>query len=106
PGVASTTNVNYDYTTARAALSANDALQNLENLQYTPRPPVIVTNRTLGTNEFRYYLDANRNGRFEPTGLSFLTNFQGLQIVDQSNNPAVSYLTGDPQWIGALEFPD
>src|SRR5262249_26949760 len=67
PGSASSTNVNYDYTRTGGALSPQDRMQNIANLLYDPRVPVfIVTNRTLLSNDFRYFLDLNRNGRFDP----------------------------------------
>ncbi len=55
----------------------------------------------LGTQDFRFYLDLNRNRRFEPTGLLQVTNQFGRGIPGLSN-----YFVGDPQWIGGLEFPD
>ena len=46
-------------------------MQNIANLLYNPRPPVfVVTNRLQpNSNEFRFYLDLNRNGRDDPNGL-------------------------------------
>ena len=51
--------------------SRNDFLQNLANLLYDPRPPVFIVTNALayGSNEFRFYLDLNRNGRYDPNGL-------------------------------------
>src|SRR5437016_2889112 len=47
------TNVNYDdHTFAGGRLTAAQQLQNLQNLQYDPRPPVWVTNRIGKSNEF------------------------------------------------------
>ncbi len=107
PGLVSPTNVNFDYTVARAPLSPADRLLNLANLQFSPRAPVyVVTNRTLGSNEFRYYLDLNRNGRFEPTGLLVVTNYQGQPVIVTNNVLLTDNLVGDPQWVGETEFPD
>jgi hypothetical protein len=93
PGYASPTNVSYTYPNS-LPLTGNDRLQNIANLQYSPRPPVyMTTNRALGLSDFRYYLDLNRNGAFEPTGW-----------LATSNGPV--YLTGDPQWIGGLQSAD
>ena len=50
-----------------------------------PRPIVMMTNLTLLTNESRFYLDLNRNGRDDPGSV---------------------LLAGDPEWIGVLERPD
>lgn len=66
-----------------------------------PRAPVfVITNQQTGASEFRFYLDLNRNGRFEDTGAnvpqvdySGFTNGFGQEI-------------GDPQWIGVKEHPD
>jgi len=56
-------------------LNLNQQLQNLANLLYDPRPPVFITNRLFAnSNEFRFYLDLNRNGAFDPRGLLVLTN--------------------------------
>jgi hypothetical protein len=107
PGLASPTNVNFAYTHSGAALSAADQLQNVANLQFSPRVPVyIVTNRTLGSNEFRYYLDLNRDGRFEPTGVLVVTNGLGQPVTINNNVFLTDNVVGDPQWVAELEFPD
>jgi hypothetical protein len=100
------TNVNYAYPNG-LPLNANDNLQNLANLIYNPRPPVFIsTNGSRGSNEFRYYVDLNRNGRFDPTGWLIITN-NGQPVRDPITQlPIVNYMVGDPQWIGGLEFPD
>jgi hypothetical protein len=62
PILTSATNVAYNYPNG-SPLKLKDMLQNLTNLLISPRPPVfIVTNRTTGASDFRYYLDLNRNG--------------------------------------------
>jgi len=53
-----------------------------------------------GTNEFRYYLDLNRNGRFDTNGYQPVISENGLR-TKQSN-----FYFGDPEWIGILEHPD
>src|ERR1017187_6050562 len=80
-------------------LTGNNFLQNLINLFYSPRAPVFVANPTNSSlpPDFRYYLDLNRNGRYDTNG--FVAN------VDNNNNslgPAV-FEVGDPEWIGVLE---
>ena len=96
----SATNVSYNYPNG-GPLNLKDMLQNLTNLLISPRPPVlIVTNRTTGATDFRYYLDLNRNGMFDASGWVPVTNYAGQRTVD------FSYVQGDPQWIGGLEFPD
>ena len=102
---ASPTNVAYTYR-GGAAMKLPDMLQNLTNLLYNPRPPVFITNRVTGTTDFRYYLDLNRNGAFDPTGWIYVTNIFGKPVLDSKNNPTMDFVQGDPQWIGQLEFPD
>lgn len=104
-GISSPLNVNYEVNNAGAPLTLDQQHQNLTNLVIDPRPPVFITNITYGSNEFRYYYDLNRNGRFEPTGWLGDTNSQNQQITI-GGIPVVNYFVGDPQWIGVLEFPD
>ncbi len=78
-----------------------DFESNLTNLWYSPRPPVfIITNQLTGGNDFRYYLDLNRNGRFDTNG--WVTN------LDNNLNGfgTTSFQVGDPEWIGVLQRPD
>ncbi len=99
------TNVSYNYANGDP-LNPADFLQNLANLYYNPRVPVYIPQN--GTNDFRFYLDLNRNGRFDDTGpennydndgnLIMLTNAGGAY-------PDVTFEVGDPQWIGLLERP-
>ncbi len=57
-------NVNYSYLTVAGAFTVPEWEQNIANLWLNPRPPVfVITNSGTGSNEFRYYLDLNRNGR-------------------------------------------
>ena len=100
-GVANPTNVNYDYRSDNQAFTLNDRLQNLENLFVSPRPPVFIPNPTnpAAPLDFRYYLDLNRNGRYDTNGV--VGNF------DNNNNLlGTSFQVGDPEWIGVLEHPD
>jgi len=94
----SPTNVGYTYANGLPLNPGGDALQNLANLLYNPRVPVFIANPAYHSNEFRFYLDLNRNGMFEPSGWITVTNYLGQR--------STSYLVGDPQWIGGLEFPD
>ncbi len=75
-------------------------LQNLTNLQILPRAPVFIKTTVNGipTNEFRFYLDLNRNRRFDPSG--------SITFQDINLNLFTNFVTGDPQWIGVLEHPD
>ena len=106
------TNVNYDYRQGGGLLNAADRLQNLANLLYDPRVPVAVTNRLLGSNEFRFFINLNRNVRsgtnvFDPTGVQpMLDNAGNLVPLFPGPGFASNYYVGDPQWIGGLERPD
>jgi hypothetical protein len=100
-GVSSPTNVNYDHLlNSSLALNQNQFLQNLENLYYSPRPPVFIPTNSAGANDFRFYLDLNRNGQFDGNGLV-------INVVDNAGNSnGVISEVGDPEWIGVLERPD
>ncbi len=87
-------NVNYDYDAAGNPLTFDQLRANLTNLLYSPRAPVFVG------NEFRFYLDLNRNGMFDTNGLVPNVNSQG-----QTNGTPI-FQVGDPEWIGILQRPD
>lgn len=109
PGaVDGTTNVNPDYLATGGALSSAQYQQSLANLLYDPRPPVFLTNRIGGSNEFRYYLDLNRNQRHDLTGLWPELNTLGNPITNPTNSLLTNYVwrIGDPEWIGVLERPN
>lgn len=97
------TNVNYDYTSGGGALTLADLQQNIANLEYLPRAPVFVPTNNLGYNDFRYYLDLNRNRQFDDTGP--LLSWLFINGTFTTNNFLVNQI-GDPQWIGVLEHPD
>ena len=100
PGFQNPTNVNYAYRSDGTLLNAADQLQNIANLYFLPRPPVYVTtNRASGSNEFRYYLDLNRNRKYEPSGLVANVDSAGF------TNGTI-FEVGDPEWVGILERPD
>jgi hypothetical protein len=96
-------NVNYDHlSNSSAPLGLSDFLQNLANLYYRPRPPVFIPNPTNPSlpPDFRYYLDLNRNGRYDTNG--WVTNVDNNLIGLGTTNLQV----GDPEWIGILQRPD
>jgi hypothetical protein len=96
-----TNNVNYDYTLGGVgALNNNERIYNIANLYYDPRPPVYVKTNTVGPADFRFYLDFNRNGRFDTNGL------QPVVIDEAGNTNGTQFLVGDPEWIGVLEKPE
>ena len=105
PGLPATpdiTNVNYYYANG-APLSAADEVQMLNNLLVLPRPPVFIVTNT-GARippDFRFYLDLNRNGAYDPT----TANGNPLFVLNQFNQPE-AITAGDPEWIGVLEHPD
>ena len=112
PGTISPTNVSYVYPNGRA-LTPDDLLINLANLHELARPPVFVDTNALGwrpknfnpVEDFRFYLDMNRNGAYEPSGLQIVTNLHGRPVVAPDGNFATDYFIGDPEWIGQLEKP-
>ncbi|HJO08938.1 MAG TPA: hypothetical protein QGH16_03755 [Verrucomicrobiota bacterium] len=112
PGSVSATNVSYVYSNGRA-LTPDDLLINLANLHELARPPVFVNTNALGwprknnnaREDFRFYLDLNRNRAYEPTGLQVVTNWQGRPVVAPDGRFATDYLIGDPEWIGLLDSP-
>ncbi|MCX6859956.1 MAG: hypothetical protein NTX70_06980 [Verrucomicrobia bacterium] len=77
----------------------------LANLYYDPRVPVVARTGRLDTRvdsfEDRFYLDLNRNGRFETNGYIFQRNVGGVAI--DTNRV---WHVGDPEWIGVLADPD
>ena len=98
-GYSTNNNVNYYYPNGNF-LTGADLAQNIGNLQILPRVPVFP-----GTNgEFRYFLDLNRNGRFDTNGFiaEWVTNASG-QLVTNGN---FVFEVGDPEWVGILERPD
>ena len=99
--VSSYTNVNYDHLyNSSAPLALADFLQNLANLYYNPRPPVFIPTNATGGYDFRYYVDLNRNGQFDPNGVV-------INIIDNAGDSnGVISVVGDPEWIGILERPD
>ena len=111
-------NVNYDYTSSGAALTPDQRLQNIANLLYNPRPPVfVVTNALTRSNEFRFYLDLNRNRFYDPNGLQpvissdpanpYININSGGTMPSPTTGLTLSNLfVGDPDWIGSLERPE
>jgi hypothetical protein len=112
-GVANPTNVNY-YDSSGNFLTGNNFLQNLENLYYSPRPPVFIQTNANPNDplDFRFYLDLNRNGTNDANGDQPVIGPNGGFIHPdgtENNNPVnvvTNFQTGDPEWIGVLEHPD
>ena len=75
-------------------------LGDLTNLFILPRAPVYIITNNNGPADYRFYLDANRNGQFESNGW--------IADVDSTGftNGNFSFQVGDPEWIGVLERPD
>lgn len=72
-------------------------LQMLNNLLVKPRPPVVIATNANFPPDFRFYLDLNQNGLFDPSEPITVEN----QFKQFEPNAA-----GDPEWIGILEHPD
>ncbi len=82
----------------------------LRSLYYDPRPPVFTTASRLGNLQTRgpgitldnqFYLDLNRNGRYDTNGL-----VQSKDSRGRTNGMPLLNLFGDPEWIGMMERPD
>ena len=110
PGIFSFTNVNFQYlNNGSTNFSQANLLQVLANLYYDPRPPVfVVTNKNPAfPPDFRYYLDLNRNGRYDTNGYGPLWDKAGNVVLDAHGNPVTNnFFTGDPEWVGILERPE
>lgn len=99
------TNVSYTYPNG-APLNPDDQVQNIANLLYDPRPPVYIQTNTLNTNlDFRYWVDYNRNGRFESNGLLPVLDSLGGPVLS-NGVPITNSMIGEPEWIGTLRQPD
>jgi len=112
PGQKNPTNVNYNYANG-SILAPVDFVQNVANLWYLPRAPVMVSsNEPVG----RFYLDLNENGRFDPNGWQTVIspdpnnpfyNTNGVPVPTfNAANVLSNFFVGDPEWIGVLEHPD
>jgi hypothetical protein len=108
------TNVSYNYPNG-APLTGNDFLRNLTNLWFMPRPPVYITNRLAANSmNFPYYLDWNRNGRYDTNGyLPVIAPAGGYYDLNGNwianpipGNTLYNFFVGDPEWVGGLERPD
>ncbi|MFM7554812.1 MAG: hypothetical protein ACKPAH_05860, partial [Verrucomicrobiota bacterium] len=77
----------------------------LANLYFDPRVPVVARAGRLDSRpdsfEDRFYLDLNRNGRFDTNG--FLLQRNGLGLAIGTNRV---WQVGDPEWVGVLADPD
>ena len=106
---ANITNVSYVHGDG-SALSRNEMLQNIANLQLDPRVPVFAaSNNNPNLSDFRFYLDFNRNGLFETNGLLPELDRTGAVIKETTGGKSRTVLVplvGDPEWIGVLEHPD
>jgi hypothetical protein len=123
-GLSSPTNVGYNYPNGSPISTFGDYLQNQANLLYDARAPVfIVTNAFMpNSNDFRFYLDLNRNGQYDPSGLQpeIVKDASGtLHFYDLNGNyvpyqwpPSANitirsnFFMGDPEWIGVLRRPE
>jgi hypothetical protein len=113
-GVVTPANVNYDHLINSATpLTPPQFIQNVANLWFLPRAPVFAYDRNANTNEFRFYLDLNRNGRFDANGAVPVIGQSGGYVHTDGTgessslvNVLTNIVLGDPEWIGVLERPD
>jgi hypothetical protein len=113
PGVANANNVNYDYLingqSYSAASDPADWATNIGNLFYDPRPPVFVmTNGNLANPlyDFRFWVDINRNGRFETNGYLPVLDDSGSKTPPTGPPFVTNFNNGEPEWIGVLKYPE
>jgi hypothetical protein len=105
-GVSGPLNVSYNYSNG-APLNPNDSLLNSANLLYDPRPPVFIVTNAFGSNDFRFYVDLNRNRRYDPSGPQPVIGADGLPVRNPNGGGVISnWFIGDPEWIGALQHPE
>lgn len=98
--VANIANVSYRYPSGDP-VEGDDLLLLYRNLQIDPRVPVFVpTNAATGREEFRYYLDFNRNGLYETNGVQVELDRNGR------STGFTNFFVGDPEWVGVLRRPD
>ncbi len=116
PAFNSPTNVNY-YDAKGNFLTGNNFLQNVANLMILPRAPVFVSTNPAGSKlDFRFYLDLNENGNFEPNGWqAVISSNSATPYYDTNRQPQSTmvpgnvlsnFMVGDPEWVGILEHPD
>jgi hypothetical protein len=97
-----TNNVNANFSsTTKLPLTSAQNIQNAANLYFDPRVPVFVRTNSSPNSplEPRFYLDLNRNGRFETNGFQNVLDIKGQVLTNFEN------FIGDPEWIGLLENP-
>ncbi len=96
--VTSPANVNYFDTTGKPLdYRTTPYLQMLNNLLVLPRPPVVISTNSAFPPDFRFYLDLNRNGLFDPSEPT---------VIEDQFKQFPTNLAGDPEWIGILEHSD
>ena len=98
-------NVSYVYADGQP-LSANDQIQNIANLFYDPRVPVYVQTNADGLRDFRFYLDFNRNRRFDTNGLLPVLLDNGSFLIGTNGRAVSNFFVGDPEWVGILQKPE
>jgi hypothetical protein len=98
-GTANLNDVSY-YDNAGKLLAGANMEKMLNNLLILPRPPVFfTTNPATPYNDFRFWLDLNRNGVYD-------TNGPVVEMNPPASLPVTNYYVGDPEWIGVLNHPD
>ncbi len=94
----SITNVGYAYSNG-VALNQADFLTVMSNLLVLPRVPVYISTNKNFPPDFRFFLDLNRNGFYDP-------NNTVMVLTNDSGNLVTNIFIGDPEWIGILDHPD
>jgi hypothetical protein len=106
--------INYDHFNSNynngAAMSPvlypADWASNIAKLRLDPRPPVFISTNPNAPADFRFWVDLNRNGRFETNGLQPEIGINGLPLLDMGGNMIPFFGNGEPEWIGVLQYPN
>jgi hypothetical protein len=106
-GLTNSNNVNYDVLInlghTPGGGDPQDWAQNIANLYFDPRPPVFVqinSSLTQPQYDFRYWVDIDRNGRFESNG--WINTLDSTGTLTGFSN----FYHGEPEWIGMLKYPE
>ncbi|MCP5521088.1 MAG: hypothetical protein H7A46_06025 [Verrucomicrobiales bacterium] len=104
------TNVNYQFPQGNpfGILTEDQRLRAMGNLMFSARAPVYVSTNSDSSLplDFRFYLDLNRNGRFDTNGAQAVLNALGQPTLLPGGEVLSNVYVGDPEWIGMLEYPD
>ena len=137
PGISDVTNVNFDFYKPNTPVDKlDDFIQGVANLYYDPRVPVFFNAKDASiypgnppqvetvrvrvgrnpspdntpryiTNNWRFFLDLNRNNFFDQSGTELpVYDDKDDGVIGDNGSGLKASQVGDPQWIGILERPN